>query len=210
MLVGLVNQKGGTGKSTVAVHLAAAMLQKAPNTETVLIDCDPQRSSTRWAGEAVEGLRIENAQDPDELLDLLAELKDAGSSCVVDVAGTGSEAHRAAMLHCDLVVMPTGVGVLDLRALSDTARLLTQARKIRRDDLPKSVVVLNRYQGRLRLAGEAREAISSMGLETAQQTLGLRQAYADAAGQGLLVQNLAGAHDAANEMTALTEELLCL
>lgn len=208
MLIALANPKGGVGKSTIATHLAGAMIEESPDTECVLVDCDPQRSATRWAGEACEGLRIENALDADELLDLLGELEESGSNVVVDVAGTASDTHRASMLHCDTVILPTGCGVLDLRALGDAARLVGQARKIRRSDSPRAVVVLNRYQSRLRLAAEAREAIEAMGLPVAKTTIGLRQAFADAAGQGCLVWDLAGADQAADEMRSLTKEIL--
>lgn len=208
MLIACANPKGGVGKSTIAVHLVGGMIERSPDTETVLVDCDPQRSATRWAGEACEGLRIENALDADELLDLLGELEDAEADVVVDVAGTASDTHRAAMLHVDAVVLPTGCGVLDLRALGDASRLVSQARKIRRDQNPSALVVLNRFQARLRLAGEAREAILAMGLPVAETTLGLRQAFADSAGQGCLVWDLAGAEQAGAEMRDLVTEIL--
>ncbi len=209
MLIACANPKGGVGKSTIATHLVGGMIAQNPDTETVLVDCDPQRSASRWVGEACEGLvRIENAQDVDELLDLLGELEDAEANVVVDVAGTASDTHRAAMLHVDTVVLPTGCGVLDLRALGDASRLVLQARKIRRDDNPRAVVVLNRFQSRLRLASEARAAIEAMGLPVAETTLGMRTGFADAAGQGCLVWDLAGADQAGVEMQELVKELL--
>ncbi len=208
MLVGVVNQKGGVGKSTLAVHLLGALAERGSQ-NLVLVDCDPQRSATQYAADAVPAARVEAAENTDDLVDLLQELTDQDVDAVVDVAGTVSDIHRAATLVCDRIVIPTGTGILDLRSLQAAAKMIQQARQIRGDGRPAACCVLNRCQPGTKHEAEVREAIGDLQLSVASQTLGQRVAFRDAAASGCLVWDLgAAAETAAAEMRTLVASIL--
>jgi len=210
MIASVTNPKGGVGKTTVAVHLAGAVAARSDRT-VVLVDADPQQSATGWAGHALPNIRLESCCDPDVLLDALAEFADRGDAdVVVDVAGTGNETHRAAMLHSDLTVLPTGHGTLDLRALADAIHLVGQVRRIRQANRPVTRMFFNKFQGHLRHAQEARAAATDLaaGYELVEASLGLRSAFSACVSEGMLVWDLPGAAPAAAEMRALTDQLL--
>lgn len=197
MIYSLVQQKGGVGKSTLAVHLAAFL--ETQGRRVVLLDCDPQEGSSRWLAEAAPSIRSELATDPDSILDRLPALTADADDVIADGPAGLAEASRALLLRADVAILPVGPSVLDLRALQDATRLVAQARSIR-GGAPSAWVVLNRHQPHTRLSREIAEAAPSLGIKVAQQVIRLRTALADAAGQGLLIEAMPG--QAAREATA--------
>ena len=107
----------------------------------------------------------------------------------------------------DVAFLPCGPSVLDLRAANDAIRVVKQAQQIRRGP-PRAVLVPNKLQVQYRLSQEMLEATRSLAIPTANG-LRLRQAYADAAGQGTVVWKLGPRGEAAAaEVQSLFEELL--
>ena len=178
-------QKGGVGKSTIAVHLAAELLRRGR--AVVLVDADRQRSASTWAARAVHGLRIEVTDDRARLL----ELAQTPGDVVVDCVGAVDELHLVSLFAADRVVLPCGPGMLDLAALRATANLVAQARAMRRSDDPQAVVLLNRVDPRTLIAREAMAIVAELGLPIVG-TVRASVAVSDAPGQGRLVDGPAG------------------
>jgi chromosome partitioning protein len=112
---------------------------------------------------------------------------------------------RAILFVADLTLLPCGPSVLDLRAATEAIRVVRQAQAIRHGP-PRAVLVPNKLQARFRLSQELVQAAGSLGI-AAVGGLHLRQAYADAAGQGKVVWQLGPvASAAANEIKTLFEE----
>jgi chromosome partitioning protein len=186
MIVGLSNSKGGVGKSTLAVHLAVYL--KEQGADVILVDADVQGSSSVWLHEAMPHLPVARLQTPDDILDRLPELRQKCDFLVVDGPAGLSEVTRAILLLTDLAVLPCGPSVLDLRAAHDAIRVVRQARAIRHGP-PQAVLVPNKLQVAYRLSREFLETANSLEIPSTPG-LRLRQAFADAAGQGTVVWRL--------------------
>jgi len=204
MILAITQAKGGTGKSTIAVHVAAALLEQGDS--VTLVDADANRSAARWAAEACPDLAVERVDTADELLEGLPEVARRSTWTVVDCAGGSDELTRAALLRADLALLPCGPGALDLRALALTARLVSQAVSIR-EGLPEATIILNRVRKGTKLAAEARELASSTGLEVMHTVLHERTGLADAVGQGKLAWDYPPAAESALELRAMIAEL---
>src|SRR5947208_2159908 len=92
MIIVVANSKGGVGKSTLAVHLAAWLHEQGHS--VTLADCDTQHSSSEWAKEAVPGVKTVQLADPDEILDKLPTLARQCDYVVADGPGSNTETSR--------------------------------------------------------------------------------------------------------------------
>lgn len=187
MLIAVLNQKGGVGKSTTAVHLARWLqLQGRP---VHLADLDPQQTSSFWL-QAAEQFTIPCSvipADADSALEQLPRLVEGGQVVVVDGPAGLSDATRAVMLLADVVLTPVQPAGADLRSAVDALRLVAQARRIR-GGLPDAAVFLNRATKGTRLLTEAREVISGLeGFRALGQAITQRQALSDCYSQATTV-----------------------
>ena len=187
MLIAVLNQKGGVGKSTTAVHLARWLqLQGRP---VHLADLDPQQTSSFWL-QAAEQFTIPCSVIPanaDSALEQLPPLVEGGQVVVVDGPAGLSDATRAVMLLADVVLTPVQPAGADLRSAVDALRLVAQARRIR-GGLPDAAVFLNRATKGTRLLTEAREVISGLeGFRALGQAITQRQALSDCYSQATTV-----------------------
>jgi len=197
MIVALTNSKGGVGKSTLAVHLAAWW--KEQGAEVALVDADAQGSSSVWLREAAPAIPLFRLQTPDDLLEQVPQLRTRFEHLIIDGPAGLSEVTRAILLVADLALLPCGPSVLDLRAAHEAIRVVKQAHAIRQGP-PRAVLVPNKLQVQYRLSRELLETVKSLGVPTVGG-LRLRQAYADAAGQGVVVWQLGPRGElAANEI----------
>ncbi|MBI3869997.1 MAG: AAA family ATPase [Verrucomicrobia bacterium] len=200
MIVALTNSKGGVGKSTLAVHLAVWWKECGAN--VALVDADVQGSSSVWLKETGSEVPVFRLQTADEVLDQIAEISRSFEHVVVDGPAGLSEVTRAILLVADLALLPCGPSVLDLRAANEAIRVVKQAQTIRHG-LPQAMLVPNKLQARYRLSRELLEIARHLAVPATPE-LRLRQAYADAAGQGTVVWHLGpGGEMAANEIKEL-------
>ena len=200
-IVVVVNTKGGVGKSTVATHLAWGMAKAGHRVR--LVDADMQGSSSRWVTEAKAGLDVVRLETANDILERIRPLTFDGSIVVADGPGGMSETSRALLLVADVALLPCGPSKVDLESLTETVRVLDQAKAIR-NGLPTGALIPNRLQARTRLSAELAKVLAGFGLPVLPG-LTLRQAYPEAAGQRTLVSELPGegAAAAALEMKAL-------
>lgn len=200
MIVALSNSKGGVGKSTLAVHLAVWCKERGG--DVALVDADAQESSSVWLLEAAPHIPLFRLQTPDDILDQLAELRHRFDFVVVDGPAGLSEVTRAILLVADIALLPCGPSVLDLRAADEAIRVVRQAQKIRRGP-PQAMLIPNKLQIQYRLSREMLETTRSLAIPIVAG-LRLRQAYADAVGQGTVVWRLgAKGNDAGCEIREL-------
>jgi chromosome partitioning protein len=205
MIIALANQKGGVGKSTLAVHLAVWLQERG---ETVaLVDADVQGSSSHWLAEASPETRQFRLATPDDVLDQVPKIGAEFDHVIIDGPAGLSELTRTLLFLTDLALMPCGPSVVDLRAANDAIRVVRQVQAIRKGP-PRAVLVPNKLQAHYRLSRELLETAKSLEIP-AVGGLRLLQAYADAAGQGTVVWRMGRrAVEAALEMKQLFEELL--
>ena len=206
MIIVVANSKGGVGKSTLAVHLAA-WLHEQGHTVT-LADCDTQHSSSEWAREAIPGIESVRLADPNEILDRLPTLGQQAEYVVADGPGSNPETSRALLLRADLALVPCKASMLEVRALAQATNVLRQAQDIRGGQ-PRAMIVLSMVGKTYRLTQDMKDAAAALELPLARTALTLRQIYADAPGQGAVVWQLgARGREAADEVQALFREVL--
>src|SRR5262249_35824586 len=140
MIIVVANSKGGVGKSTIAVHLAAWLHEQGHS--VTLADCDTQHSSSEWAAEAAPDVKSVRLAEPDEILDQLPVLGQKSDYVVADGPGSNTEVSRALLLRADLAIVPAKASMLEVRALAQATNVLRQAQDIR-NGLPKAVIVLS-------------------------------------------------------------------
>src|SRR5947209_15536948 len=155
MIIAIANSKGGVGKSTLAVHLAAWLHEQGHR--VTLADCDTQQSSSEWIGEAVPDVKAVRLGNPDIILNELPLLGQDADFVVADGPGSNTETSRALLLRADLAIVPCKASMLEVRALAQATNVLRQAQDIRGGQ-PRAVIVLSMVGKTYRLTQDMKDA----------------------------------------------------
>lgn len=206
LTIALVNLKGGSGKSTIALNLAACL---HASLRVVLIDCDPQGTCATWAARTVErgreGVAVV-AMSAASLVRDLPRLAPSFDVAIIDTPPRLGAAARGALLACDVAVIPCGPGPADVWATAETIAALDEARALRPE--LAAALVLNRAD-RTSHARAAEKALAGFGVPLLG-TIGNRVAFAEATIEGLGVTEHAPSSDAAMEIRRVTRAVLLL
>jgi chromosome partitioning protein len=209
-VIGICNQKGGSGKSSTAVHLARWLQSQSDS--ILVVDSDGQRTSSLWLNALSSPIPYEIIPEPDRLLERLPDLAGKYQWTIVDAPGTLAEASRAIVLWSDFVLIPCQPTGVDLASTSDTIRLIGQARAIRKGE-PRAAIFLNRAIKGTRLKQEAFSVLKAIpNIDVLSEVIHQRQIIADAFGQSATVFDLTGdaAQDAQKEYTRLFKSMFKL
>jgi chromosome partitioning protein len=207
MIVAFLNQKGGVGKTTLALNLAGAWARQGKR--VALIDADPQGSALDWSQQrSREGLPrlfgvIGLARDT--LHREAPEMARAVDHVVIDGPPRIAGLMRSALLASDLVLIPVQPSPFDGWASAEMLALLNEAR-IYRPELAARFV-LNRCGARSVLARETAETLADHEPPALASAIGQRTAFAVAAQSGRLVCELDDGTPAAREIAALADEI---
>lgn len=205
MIVGVLNQKGGVGKTTLSVNLAAALARDG--SRVLLIDADPQGSALDWAaareGEplfAVVGLPRATVH---------REIGTVGKGydhIIIDGPPRVTDLARSAIMASDVVVIPVQPSPYDVWAADEVVKLIDEAR-VYKENL-KSCFVVNRKIANTAIGRDVRDALSVYPLRVLASSLAQRIVFAEAAAQGRAVDELDPAGAAAVEVRAVLAELV--
>ena len=207
-IIALVNQKGGTGKTTAAVHFSYWLHQSG---RVLLVDADAQQSSSLWfqALQLPETAQFLIQSDPEELFEFLPQLAQQYDYVIVDGPGSLSEVTKAILARCDLALVPCQPSGLDLHSSSKILRFIRHAQELRGGQ-PQSALFLSRATKGTTLLREAREALADQIIPLLNGLVYQRQCLADAPGQGKTAFQLSGsaAKEAAKDYQFLFTEAL--
>ncbi len=188
-IVGIIQVKGGVGRSTIATNLAAVFSLKQP---TALIDCDlPQGTSASWyavrnSEVASANLTLATAGDYRELVSLAQELSKTHHYIVIDAPPRIAEMTRAIIVMSRLSLIPLGASAAEIWSTQDLLKTISAAREFRADIDAR--IVWNRYRGNTREALEVSGAArTELGLKELTARLSYRVAYSEALARGLSV-----------------------
>jgi chromosome partitioning protein len=165
----VISQKGGAGKTTLALNLAAAA-ERAGLT-TAVIDLDPQASAKGWHDQRQQDAPVVISAQAARLPEVLDTARTHGADlAIIDTAPHSESAALAAARAADLILIPCRPAILDIRAIATSADVAALAKK-------PAVAVLNAVPPQGRIHEDAEAAIQSYGLTVAPIRLGQRAAF---------------------------------
>ena len=208
MIVALLNQKGGVGKTTLALHLAGELAVQGAR--VLVVDADPQGSALDWAEQrtrsglehrfGVVGLARESLHRE------APALAQGADHLVIDGPPRVTGIARSALLAADLVLVPVQPSPFDGWASAEMLRLLDEARMFRPE--LRARFVLNRCAARTLIARDTAAALAEQQPPMLRSRIGQRVAFADAASSGRLVDEADGSGLAAQEISAFGAAVL--
>ncbi len=194
--IAIISQKGGAGKTTLALHLAAAA-QGAGRT-ALIIDTDPQATASQWAAWRQDAPPEVIDSPPPRLAAKVAAATQQGAEVIViDTPPHADSAARAAVEVADLVLIPCRPSAFDLSAIQTTAKLVQLLRK------PAFVVFTAGSPNAPRVYQEAGELVESFGTPPCPVQIPDRAAYRHASGEGRTVMEYEPAGKAAEDIRDL-------
>ena len=204
-VITISQQKGGTGKTTLAAHLAMAFI-KYHNLKVAIIDTDPQGSLGKWFM-----IRTEKKVSNENLTFKTASLwgaqyesktlKNDHDIVIIDTPPKIESDARPAIEAADLVLIPMAASHVDFWATGAIVEIAKKANK-------KILAQINRSSQRSKLIDKTKDFIKSLDLNSTDTIIGSRQIYASSMGEGKTAVEKQKKGNAVDEIKKLSEQIL--
>lgn len=206
-VIAILNQKGGVGKTTLAVHIATALARK--KRKILLLDADPQGSALDWAAaRRAEPLFPVVGLPKSSIHKELPALANNFDLVLIDGPPRVYDVARSAIMASDLVLVPVQPSPYDVWAAKEIIDLLNEA-TVYKPTLQKAFII-NRKIVNTAIGRDVAEALSSYPIPVLETAICQRVAFAESATQGLTVYELDPEMLAAQEMNQLATEVEAL
>lgn len=207
MIISLLNQKGGVGKTTLAVHISTGLAKRGR--KVLLVDADPQRSALDWS----------ESRQGDPLFPVIGlptktlhkEIPSHAHNyddIVIDGPPRVNELARAAIMAADIVLIPVQPSPYDVWAAREIVELLNEAKIYK--ETQKSAFVINRKIVNTAIGRDVAEALAGYPVPVLPTDVCQRVAFAESAAQGNTVLDTDPNSIASQEINALIDEILKL
>jgi chromosome partitioning protein len=198
--ISVLGQKGGVGKTTIALGLAVAAAQSGH--AVAVIDLDPQATASKWKDRRSEDNPAVISAQASRLMPAMEAARGMGVEfAIIDSAGRSDDSAMAAARAADVILIPTRTSIVELETLPQVADLLRVAHS-----LPRAFVVLNALHPSTGAAGiaEARQVLEHMyGFRSCPVHLCQRSAYSEAMVSGSTPQERDPEGKAGQELSRL-------
>lgn len=208
-IISVIQQKGGVGKTTLAVHLAHELQRQHLALRVVVADADPQESATKWIRRGrkngysgIDVVRVARDSDGKELRKEL-EAIDA-DLVIVDLPPAIESVSLRAALYAQLILVPVGASALDIEAGKAAIDVCKEALAL--DPSKTFLMVPSKVRLQTASGRELRSVIKAWG-PVSKTAIGLRVPFADAATLGQGIGQYAPGSAAHQEIAQLTEEV---
>lgn len=208
-IVSVIQQKGGVGKTTLAVHLAHELKHQYPSIKVVIADADPQGSASAWIERGVKrghkhGVSVVKVASDGIGQKLRGELNDIDADItIIDLPPAVESVSLRAALYSDLMLVPVGASALDLDAMRAVVNVCEEAISSNSDK--KFLIIPSKLQTTTSAGKELRNVLKKWG-PVAKGSIGHRVSYADAALHGEGVTTFAAGSPAHKEIKEIANE----
>lgn len=209
-VIAIVNQKGGSGKTTVSMQLAGSLARR--NQSVLVIDADPQATATRCAAAATDenpfpaavvGMGAANSKVHREV----SKFMDKYDFIIIDTPPAAeAQVTQSALLIADLALIPVIPSPYDLWATVQIKQAIEAAKTI--NENLQARLIINQCQPNTTLAKDSIDVLPEFGLDVCKTYLRQRTIYRQSAAFGQSVHQFGKkAKDAISEIEALTNEI---
>ena len=203
VIYAILSQKGGAGKTTLAIHLADTLARRGRR--VLLVDADEQATASKWAAlRADSAFPVVGLPRPTlhtELPSIAADYEDV----VLDAPPRIHSVARSVVLAADVIVVPVQPSPADVWATTETLELIAEGRAF--NSRLRPMMAITRRIARSALARDVRGALSSLDVPVLRADLGQRVVFAEALASGRTVADVAPNSPAARELEALVDEI---
>lgn len=204
MIISLVNQKGGVGKTTIAINIGIGMARR--NYKIGFLDTDPQGTASQW--QSIEGntaFEVKRHPLPVSPEEIMGTDQNHGL-LVVDTPPAIGEITQSVLELSDLAIIPLAPSVLDLWSSRTTIGMIQEAKKVN----PKleGRLLVSRKIPRTRLGRDGRDAIAALEMDVFETEISQRIAYVESMIAGVSVFQYAPKSEASKEIENLCEEII--
>ena len=202
MIIGIVNEKGGVGKTTTAINLAYCSASRGY--KTLLIDVDPKGDVGKWHRVA-NNAAFDVKPYPDPFSNLIKSLTKGYDNTIIDAPPGASNTTLAVLAASDLAIIPISPSPFDIWSINEMVPLLKEARTTNKNIIVR--LLITQKNNSSKLGTKIRETLKPYGADVFKTELSNRMDYINSISKGLAVCEAAPKSKAAKEITSFCDEI---